>query len=261
MKVDVRESKFGKYADDYARHRAGFPESFFNRVLQLDKLNKNSTLLDLGTGTGTLARRFSKEGLCVTGLDIDKEMIKASQERDRIEEVNVKYIQSSANKIPLEGQSFDIISAGQCWHWFSLNAIDEVERILKPSGKLLIAYFDWISKAGNPVDLMYKLKSKYVPDEGSNLNRWPLGYYPQKADDLQFKNFELQKTYLWEEDISYTQESWLGRLRAYSGLSSRLSSKEMDNFIDEYNKILRDHFPNDTLEIPHKIWFGFWKLK
>ncbi len=261
MNTDVRESKFGKYANDYAKHRAGFPDSFFNRIFKLEKFENTSTLLDLGTGTGTLARRFSKEGLKVTGLDLDEEMIKASKELDKAEGLKIEYIQSSANKIPLENQSFDLISAGQCWHWFSSSAIDEVQRILKPSGLLLIAYFDWIIKDDNPVDLMYKLKSNYVPDEGSNENRWPLGFYPQKPDDLDFEQMELQEAALWEEEIPYTHDSWLGRLRAYSGLSSRLSSVEIDNFILEYSELLKNKFPENNLKIPHKLWFGLWKVR
>ncbi|MBC5806468.1 MAG: hypothetical protein DLM53_11570 [Candidatus Eremiobacter antarcticus] len=43
---------FGKTASDYGRHRAGFPERFFDRLFEARWVKKNDRVLDLGTGTG-----------------------------------------------------------------------------------------------------------------------------------------------------------------------------------------------------------------
>ncbi len=47
---------FGKTANDYGRHRAGFPDEFFERLKALGILRAGMRALDLGTGTGTIAR-------------------------------------------------------------------------------------------------------------------------------------------------------------------------------------------------------------
>lgn len=47
---------FGRTADDYARHRAGFPDSLFKRLSELGIGLEGQDVVDLGTGTGTLGR-------------------------------------------------------------------------------------------------------------------------------------------------------------------------------------------------------------
>jgi 2-polyprenyl-3-methyl-5-hydroxy-6-metoxy-1,4-benzoquinol methylase len=74
---------FGRTAPDYARHRAGFPEAFFERLLEARIVRPGLRLLDLGTGTGTLARGFAKRGLEVTGLDIAPALLETAEELDR----------------------------------------------------------------------------------------------------------------------------------------------------------------------------------
>src|ERR1700680_118132 len=42
---------FGKTAADYAQHRAGFPDQFFDRLFRSGIATKTDRVLDLGTGT------------------------------------------------------------------------------------------------------------------------------------------------------------------------------------------------------------------
>jgi 2-polyprenyl-3-methyl-5-hydroxy-6-metoxy-1,4-benzoquinol methylase len=66
---------FGRTASDYGRHRAGFPPDFFARVAPWGVGIAEQKLLDLGTGTGTLARGFAMRGCRVTGLDPSAELM------------------------------------------------------------------------------------------------------------------------------------------------------------------------------------------
>jgi len=43
------------------------------------------------------------------------------------------YLESKAEMISLDSSSVDVVTAGQCWHWFDRpRAASEVARILKP---------------------------------------------------------------------------------------------------------------------------------
>lgn len=76
---------FGKTARDYGRYRAGFPETFFDRLSAFGVGQSGQRVLDLGTGTGTVAREFARRGCipfiedCVRRFRLDDEDLKAEQ--------------------------------------------------------------------------------------------------------------------------------------------------------------------------------------
>ena len=53
---------FGKTAADYGKHRAGFPAELFDRLAALGIVQAGMRTLDLGTGTGTVARSLAQRG-------------------------------------------------------------------------------------------------------------------------------------------------------------------------------------------------------
>src|SRR5574337_700249 len=110
MKID-----FGKTAQDYGRYRAGFPEEFFERLAAFGIGKSGQRVLDLGTGTGTLARGFALRGCDVTGLDPATALIEEAKRLDLQAGVTICYVIATAEKTSLPDQSFDVVTAGQCW--------------------------------------------------------------------------------------------------------------------------------------------------
>ncbi len=73
---------FGRTAADYARHRAGFPASLFERLCGLGIGLEGQDVVDLGTGTGTLGRGFARRGCRVIGIDPAAEMLEQAKALD-----------------------------------------------------------------------------------------------------------------------------------------------------------------------------------
>ena len=71
--------RFGSRAADYAHHRADFPAAAVDRLVGHGVGRPGQRLLDLGCGTGTLARQFAARGCVVTGLDVDGRMLEAAE--------------------------------------------------------------------------------------------------------------------------------------------------------------------------------------
>ncbi|MDX2504938.1 MAG: class I SAM-dependent methyltransferase [Gammaproteobacteria bacterium] len=76
-------------------------------LCQLIQPVKNSSLLDVGCGTGYFSRKFADYGLNVTGIDPDQAMIDfaISQNSD------IHYIIGDAQALPFNKSEFDYSSA------------------------------------------------------------------------------------------------------------------------------------------------------
>src|SRR5687767_7604315 len=131
----MQNVNFGLTANDYARYRAGFPDAFFDRVFADGYVKADASLVDLGTGTGTLARGFALRGCLVVGIDPSVQMMEQAKELDERVQVKIEYRVARAEKTGFPNSSVDIVAAGQCWHWFDRSkAAQEVKRILKLGG-------------------------------------------------------------------------------------------------------------------------------
>ncbi|MBU6475478.1 MAG: class I SAM-dependent methyltransferase [Alphaproteobacteria bacterium] len=251
------QSNYGVTAKDYAQHRAGFPASFFARLEASGLFSARRRVLDLGTGTGTLARGFAKRGHDVTGLDISPDMMAQARALGAAEGVNVSYVEGRSEKIPFADASFDIVTAGQCFHWFDREKTSaEIARVLRPEGLFAIGYFDWVRKPGNPVDVMYALREKHNPGWEYD---FPLGFYPEKPGDLTFAGFASRDRFIYEEDVPYTHEGWRGRIRAYAGVGGSLPKDRLEKFDAEFAAALAEKFPDGVMRIPHKVWAEIWR--
>jgi demethylmenaquinone methyltransferase/2-methoxy-6-polyprenyl-1,4-benzoquinol methylase len=106
-------------------------------VIQLAKLKQNSRLLDLGTGTGDLAReavaQFPKAK--VIAADFTLEMMRVGQKRGPL-----NFSSADALRLPFNDSSFDAVVSG----FLMRNVIDlqkalqEQHRVLKKGGRVVI---------------------------------------------------------------------------------------------------------------------------
>jgi SAM-dependent methyltransferase len=249
--LTVSGTNFGKAAGDYGAFRAGFPASIFDRLAEFDVGLPGQTLIDLGTGTGTLARGFALRGCTVTGVDPDPRMIEQARKLDRQDNVHIRYVEATAESTGLDGGAADVVTAGQCWHWFDQpRATAEVIRLLKPTGKLVIAHFDWLPLEGNVVEATEALIKRYNPDwhfDGG------LGMYPQWLPGLSAAGMGDIQTFSYDMDVPYTPEAWRGRIRASAGVAA-LDEDSARKFDSDHAKLLSDRFSSNALAVPHRVF-------
>lgn len=205
----------------------------------------------MGSGTGTLARGFALRGCQVIGVDIDPRMLADSRELDRSKNVSIKYVEAKAEATGLANDSADVVSAGQCWHWFDRpRVIAEACRLLKRGGKLVIAYFDWLPLNGNMVEATEELIKQYNPD-------WHLGgglgMYPQWLPGLSKAGMGNIQSFSYDLDVPYTPDAWRGRIRASAGVAA-LNAEAVLKFDAALKKLLTDRFPSTVLAVPHRVF-------
>jgi len=252
---------FGKTARDYGRHRAGFPDAFFARLSSFGLGRAGQRILDLGTGTGTIARGLARRGSTVTGLDRSIAMMAEAQRLDAEAGVHIDYIAAPAEATGLADASFDAVTAGQCWHWFDrAAAAREARRLLVGDGLLVIAHFDWVARSGNLVERTDRLIRAHNPG-WPYAPTWPYaqvsdgtGLYPRWLDDVAEAGFIGIETFSFDVLVPYSHEGWRGRLRANAGIGAALTRAAIGRFDAELAQILAADFPAEPLEVPHRVW-------
>jgi ubiquinone/menaquinone biosynthesis C-methylase UbiE/DNA-binding transcriptional ArsR family regulator len=101
-------------------------------------------MLDVGTGTGRLLELFAPLYVRGLGIDINRDMLAVARANlDRAGITNAQVRQGDVYALPVERESFDLVTIHQVLHFLEdpQAAIREAARPLRPGGRLLIVDF------------------------------------------------------------------------------------------------------------------------
>lgn len=246
----IEGDRFGSRADDYARHRAEFPAASVDRLVAGGVGLAGQRLLDLGCGTGTLARQFGARGCRVTGLDVDGRMLAAARRMAVDDGVSVEWCEAPAEDTGLPGTSFDAVVAAQCWHWFDGDAAAvEARRLLVAGGLLAICNFDWLPLPGSVSGETEDLIAAHNPSWDIGGIREPL---PPAVEQVERAGLELLETWVEDRDVPYRADSWRHRIGASAGIVN-LSPEAAAAFDADLERLLAERFPGDEVVAPHRV--------
>ena len=242
---------FGRTAADYERHRPGFPNDFFDRLLTRGWFAPGMRVLDLGTGTGTLALGFARRGLDATGLDIAAELLEVAESTATAQGLNARFVAGRAENTGMDPAGFDLVSAGQCWWWFDSDAaIKEAGRVLAPGGRLLICNFSYLPLPGNVAGRTEDLVLHHNPG-------WPKagwrGVHPEQVRALDEGGYRHVESFSYTVDVPFSHEAWRGRIRTCNGVGSALNAAEVEEFDAGLAALLASEFPGE-LQVPHRVF-------
>lgn len=108
---------WGKVSKDYAKFRDIYPQKFYDEIVNRKLCINGQTVLDVGTGTGVLPRNMYRYGAKWTGTDISANQIE--QARILSKNMDIQYYTQSTENIDFPDNSFDVITACQCFWYFN----------------------------------------------------------------------------------------------------------------------------------------------
>lgn len=142
-----RARSFGSVAEAYDRGRPAYPA---DAVAWLAG-GEARVVLELGAGTGKLTRELVDQGHAVFATDPDEAMLAVL--RERVPEVSAKV--ATAEEIPANDRSVDVVVVAQAFHWFDHEvALPEIARVLKPGGHVALVWnsrderIPWVRRMG-----------------------------------------------------------------------------------------------------------------
>lgn len=160
---------------------AGMHRLWKRFTIEVSGVKRGDRVLDIAGGTGDLSRLFANK-IGETGelvlTDINASMLGIGRDRLVDEGIATPAVQCDAEKLPFPDQHFDCVCVA-----FGLRnmthkerALEEMQRVLKPGGRLLVLEF---SKAWKPLAPLYDAYSfKLLPLMGK--------FFARDADSYQY---------------------------------------------------------------------------
>ena len=132
----------GTYADWRGTSLGSLTEAIELRlILRLAGEIDGRSTLDVGCGDGTLASAFWHKGAArVIGCDIDAQMIARAKAQAARQNAAIGYAVADAARLPFRSESFDIVTIITVLAFLPQpeRALQEIARVLKPGGRLVI---------------------------------------------------------------------------------------------------------------------------
>jgi len=244
-----RKFDWSKASRDYGTHRPGPPKSFYEKLAALGVGLKGQEILDLGTGTGLVAREFARRGCVVSGIDLSKGQIAMARELAEREALAVDLRVAPAEKLPFPDHAFDIVIASQCWFYFDKDKVlPEVRRVLKKGGRLVTCHFSYLPRLDEVARETERLILKYNPEWTAADLAQEIPACPEWAEDALI----VRAMFYYDEAVVFTREGWRGRIRACRAVAAELAEDEVRRFDGEHAAML-ERMTTPEFSVLHRI--------
>jgi SAM-dependent methyltransferase len=136
MPVHDAARGFETAADAYERGRPEYPAAAVDRLVAALGLSPRAALLDVGAGTGKLARLAASRGIVVTAVEPAEAMLAKLAGAPR-----VRAVRAVTEALPFRDGSFEAATAASAFHWFDgPRALAELHRVLRPRARLALLW-------------------------------------------------------------------------------------------------------------------------
>ena len=156
----------GNAAENYERYfvpSIGIPVSA--ELLRIANLQPGARVLDVGCGTGLVARRAAEtvgNGGSVVGIDLSPEMIAMAASVPVAADVPIEWQQGDATALPFPDRSFDVVLCQMTLMFIEdrLGALREMRRVLANGGRVLV-------NTPGPIQPTFELMEKAIVEHVS----------------------------------------------------------------------------------------------
>lgn len=134
------DTKLGKFIDQVETDCA----------FELFQVKEGMKILDIGCGTGNFSMKLAKMGCSVIGIDISEEMLSIARKKAEQEGLNIEFYNMDLYHLDFEDEAYDGVFSMAAFEFIKepQKAMDEIFRVVKKNGKILIGTINRDSKWG-----------------------------------------------------------------------------------------------------------------
>ena len=220
----------------YAKYRLGYPASFFDHLIKSFNLNKDSRVLDLGTGTGQIAIPMAAYVKEVVAVDPEGEMIEEGKVQAAQNKVaNITWLQAKAEDISSKLGMFRVTTMGASFHWMEQDKVlEKVYELTEGGGGVAIVanVSTVIHNKGNDAwkDIVWSTVKEFLGEErraGNATYQEPRDRFEAVLARSKFSRYQtFNDTYKVPRSI----EDIIGYLGSTSFASYRLFGDRLEEF-------------------------------
>lgn len=144
-------SKAQKYDSWYATPRGAFlDQAESDAAFSLFRTEPGMRVLDAGCGTGNYSIKLSNRDCKVTGIDLSPAMLEVARQKTAQLKLDIDFQEMDMTKLSFADNSFDAVFSMTAWEFIadSQQGFNELMRVLKPGGQLLIGFINSDSSWG-----------------------------------------------------------------------------------------------------------------
>lgn len=255
----------GSAAEMYERNMVpSIFEPFANDLLEHANLKKGEAVLDVGCGTGILARlawpQVAPTGR-VVGLDTNAGMLEVARFAAQQRDFDIGWVEGNATKMPLDAGEFDVVLCQQGLQFFPDRpaALHEMRRVLGKGGRLALSV--WRPIRFNPGHSVFAdVLECRVSHGAAETRRAPF----QLSDHNEIRKlvtgagFQDVTTSLSTRVARFASAEAMVRIMVagtpLGGAMGNDDSRALQTVIDEVTAGLADYVDDGGLAIPMQAW-------
>lgn len=155
---------------DLYDRRPPYPESIFETLLSL--LEGSRTVLEIGCGTGEIARRIANQVERVDAVDVSEAMLARAAHPDRGQDRNIRWMLGRVEEVHLNPH-YGLALAGDSLHWMNWEVVlPKLASVLATNAVFAIVTRDWDLGSEEEIDIFrrYSVRPGPVGDPVDMIN-------------------------------------------------------------------------------------------
>jgi SAM-dependent methyltransferase len=199
-----RAESFGLSPVQYDRLRPAYPEALIDDLVSLEA----SAVLDVGCGTGKVARALIDRGLRVLGVEPDEAMAAIARRH------GVPVDLATFEAWDRAGRAFDLLTAGHAWHWVDPGiGLRKASSVVNPGGTVAL-FWNYHAVEAPMLKTLERVYAACAP-ELEIIGRDPTGS-PDSDPFMGSDRFTPgeSRTYRWTRELSANE--WVAMLATFS---------------------------------------------